>query len=202
MPCVIEMRVISQEVLKCHNGDVIMDVLASQITSLTIVYSNVYLGAGQRIHQRWIKKYFVILFSLPFCTPGKLICTLPIVLHSGHRYERSSVFHEVLCNVTLFDMHYTDTEHPVPIFTIHWLQCAQWYSYSQYLESLLYIAGQWWLCISIWYEMSCYLILAMISTSKFHTWGCLHIHAKRWRLKNSAGINETDYVPTELVSTF
>ena len=34
-----------------HYGDVIMGVLASQITSLTIVYSNVYSGADQRKHQ-------------------------------------------------------------------------------------------------------------------------------------------------------
>ena len=32
-------------------SDVIMDAMASQITSLTIVYSTVYLGADQRKHQ-------------------------------------------------------------------------------------------------------------------------------------------------------
>ena len=34
-----------------HYGDVIMDTMASQITSLTIVYSTVYSGADQRKHQ-------------------------------------------------------------------------------------------------------------------------------------------------------
>ena len=34
-----------------HCDDVIMDTMASQITSLTIVYSNVYSGADQRKHQ-------------------------------------------------------------------------------------------------------------------------------------------------------
>ena len=29
-----------------HYSDVIMDAIASQITSLTVVYSNVYSGAG------------------------------------------------------------------------------------------------------------------------------------------------------------
>ena len=34
-----------------HNNDVIMGAMASQITSLTIVYSTVYSGADQREHQ-------------------------------------------------------------------------------------------------------------------------------------------------------
>ena len=39
-----------------HYDDVIMGAMASQITSLTIVYSTVYSGADQRKHQaprRW-----------------------------------------------------------------------------------------------------------------------------------------------------
>ena len=35
----------------CHYGDVIMTTIASQITSLTVVYSIVYSGANQRKHQ-------------------------------------------------------------------------------------------------------------------------------------------------------
>ena len=34
-----------------HNSDVIMIAMASQITSLTVVYSTVYSGADQRKHQ-------------------------------------------------------------------------------------------------------------------------------------------------------
>ena len=34
-----------------HYNDVIIDTIASQITSLTIVYSTVYSGADQRKHQ-------------------------------------------------------------------------------------------------------------------------------------------------------
>ena len=40
-------------------NDVIMSVMASQITSLTIVYSNVYSGADQRKHQRSASLAFV-----------------------------------------------------------------------------------------------------------------------------------------------
>ena len=36
---------------KTHYNDVIMSVIASQITSLTIIYSTVYLGTNQRKHQ-------------------------------------------------------------------------------------------------------------------------------------------------------
>ena len=42
-----------------HYNDVIMDAMASQITSLTIVYSTVYSGAGQRKHQRSVSLAFV-----------------------------------------------------------------------------------------------------------------------------------------------
>ena len=37
--------------LMCHYNDVIMSVVGSQITSLTIVYSTVYSGSGERKHQ-------------------------------------------------------------------------------------------------------------------------------------------------------
>ena len=43
-----------------HYGDVIIGVLASQMTSLTIVYSNVYSGADQRKHQSPASLAFVL----------------------------------------------------------------------------------------------------------------------------------------------
>ena len=42
-----------------HYGDVIMGTIASQITSLTIVYSTVYSGADQRKHQSSASLAFV-----------------------------------------------------------------------------------------------------------------------------------------------
>ena len=42
-----------------HYGDVMMGVLASQISSLTIVHSNVYSGADQRKHQSSVSLAFV-----------------------------------------------------------------------------------------------------------------------------------------------
>ena len=42
-----------------HNNDAIMGATASQITSLTIVYSIVYLDADQRKHQRSVSLAFL-----------------------------------------------------------------------------------------------------------------------------------------------
>ena len=45
----------------CHYGDVIMGTVASQFTSLAIVYSTVYSGANQRKHQSSASLAFVRL---------------------------------------------------------------------------------------------------------------------------------------------
>ena len=45
--------------LNFHYNDVIMSTIASQITSLTIVYSTVYSGADQRKHQNSASLTFV-----------------------------------------------------------------------------------------------------------------------------------------------
>ena len=42
-----------------HYGDVIMGIMASQITSLTIVYSTIYSGVDHRKHQRSASLAFV-----------------------------------------------------------------------------------------------------------------------------------------------
>ena len=43
-----------------HHSEVIMGAMASQITSLTIVYSNVYSGAEQRKHQSSVSLAFML----------------------------------------------------------------------------------------------------------------------------------------------
>ena len=48
---------ISREIF--HYGDVIMATIASQITSLTIVYSTIYSDADQRKHQSFVSLVFV-----------------------------------------------------------------------------------------------------------------------------------------------
>ena len=46
-----QLKLVSGGNFRKHNNDVIMGSIASQITSLTIVYSTVYSGADQRKHQ-------------------------------------------------------------------------------------------------------------------------------------------------------
>ena len=47
------------QILQPHSGDVVMGTVASQIISLTIVYSTVYSGADQRKHQNSVSLAFV-----------------------------------------------------------------------------------------------------------------------------------------------
>ena len=56
--CVIRFEYIAQS-SEQHYNDVIMSTIASQITSLTIVYSTVYSGADQRKHQSSASLAFV-----------------------------------------------------------------------------------------------------------------------------------------------
>ena len=55
----MNMLSISQAAHRGHYGDVIMSKLASQVTSLTIVYSTVYSGTDQRKHQSSASLAFV-----------------------------------------------------------------------------------------------------------------------------------------------
>ena len=52
-----------------HYVDVIMGTVASQITSLTIVYSNVYSTVDQRKHQSSASLAFVREFTVDQCIP-------------------------------------------------------------------------------------------------------------------------------------
>ena len=59
-----------------HYGDVMMGVLASQISSLTIVYSNVYSGADRRKHQSSMSLAFVQgIHRWPLNSPHKWLVT-------------------------------------------------------------------------------------------------------------------------------
>ena len=55
-----------------HDNAIIMGAMASQITSLTIVYSTVYSGADQRKHQRFASLAFVRgIHRYPMNSPHK-----------------------------------------------------------------------------------------------------------------------------------
>ena len=62
-----------------HYNDVIMSVMASQITSLTIVYSTVYSGVDQRKHQNSASLAFLWgIHPLPVNSPHKGPVTLKV----------------------------------------------------------------------------------------------------------------------------
>ena len=62
----------SEAMTKKHYGDVIMSVIASQITSLTIIYSIIYSGADQRKHQSSASLAFVRgIYRWPVNSPHK-----------------------------------------------------------------------------------------------------------------------------------
>ena len=63
---------IQADLLKHHYGDVIMSTIASQITSLTVVYSTVYSDADQRKHQSSASLAFVRgIHRRPVSSPHK-----------------------------------------------------------------------------------------------------------------------------------
>ena len=55
----IDYKIPLKRTLKCHYDDVIITLLASQITSLVVVYSIVYSGVNQRKHQSSASLAFV-----------------------------------------------------------------------------------------------------------------------------------------------
>ena len=57
--CIEFLKIKTIEKVLYHYGDGIMDMIASQITSLTVVYSTVYSGADQRKHQSSASLAFV-----------------------------------------------------------------------------------------------------------------------------------------------
>ena len=79
---------ISSKVITTHYGDVIMSTIASQITSLTIVYSTVYSGADQRKHQSSASLAFVWgIHRWPVNSP-----------HKGPVTRKMSTFDDVIMN--------------------------------------------------------------------------------------------------------
>ena len=84
-----------------HYNDVIMSMMASQITSLTIVYSIVYSGAVQRKHQTSEPLAFVWgIHRRPVNSPHKW----PVTRKMLH-----------LMTSSCLDGHFADIIHPVPM---------------------------------------------------------------------------------------
>ena len=75
------LRLWEKRVIVPHYGDVILGTMASQITSLTIVYLTVYSGADQRYHQSSASLAFVRgILRGPVNSPHKWLVTWKMFL--------------------------------------------------------------------------------------------------------------------------
>ena len=105
--------------LKCgiwswHYNDVIMSAMASQITSLTIVYSTVYSGADQRKHQNSASLAFArVIHRGPVTSP-----------HKGPVTWKMFPFDDVIMNCWIAEIH----SHTgwVVLWTVLWQSARGW----------------------------------------------------------------------------
>ena len=85
------------DVVKSHYNDVIMGAMASQITSLTIVYSTIYSGADQRKHQSSASLAFVRrIHWWPVNSPHKEPITPKNVPIRWRRHVRSAATRNIV----------------------------------------------------------------------------------------------------------
>ena len=95
-----------------HYNDVIMSAMASQITSLTIVYSTVYSGAEQRKHQSSTSLDFVRGFHRwPVNSPHKGPLTRKIWWrHHGYSIEANDICPYMIVNQQLLNWYVYTTK--------------------------------------------------------------------------------------------
>ena len=88
--------------MRCHYDDVIMTTMASQITSLTVVYSIVYSGVDQRKHQSSVSLAFVrvipvtrkmlpfddVIMTTDFTSAHQRIATSNIHFHPKSKWRK------------------------------------------------------------------------------------------------------------------
>ena len=85
-------------IMHLHYNDVIISTIASQITSLTIVYSTVYSGVDQRKHQSFASLAFVRgIHRGPVNSP-----------HKGPVTRKMFPFHDVITKPQQNERHYAD----------------------------------------------------------------------------------------------
>ena len=80
-----------------HYNDVIMDAMASQITSLTIVYSTMYSGADQR-KQLWSSAPLVFVWGIhwsPVNSPHRSPVTRKCFHLMTSLWKKTEIFHDI-----------------------------------------------------------------------------------------------------------
>ena len=98
----------TQAAVPGHYGDVIMGVIASQITSLTTVYSTVYSDADQRKHQSSASLAFVrVIYRWPMNSPHKWPVTRKMFPFDGvimvyPFYKQARKHYAVLCAFSIY----------------------------------------------------------------------------------------------------
>ena len=109
--------------VSCHYGDVIMGAIASQIASLTIVFSTVYLDTDQRKHQSSMSLAFVWgIHRGPVNSPHKWPVTRKmftfdeVIMIPSNRHSHAKLIWLITCTVE---------RHSI------WHCCKPWYSREQ-----------------------------------------------------------------------
>ena len=97
-----------------HYGDVIMSAMASQVTSITIVYSTVYSGADQRKHQSSTSLAFVRgIHQWPMNSP-----------HKGPVTRKMFPFDDVITIRKISDRRIAHNTHKESMHTDHAFGCV------------------------------------------------------------------------------
>ena len=140
--------------LKCssiHYIDVIMTMMASQITSLTVVYSNVYSDADQRKHQssasldfvwgihrdRWIPRTKGQLRGKCFHLMTSSCCNSQ--WHSSNNPTMTALHLKLIRDIlTLFESHSKCSYHLPPTFDLHYV----WYTPGMHKNHSGYIRNR------------------------------------------------------------
>ena len=114
-----------------HYSDVIMGAMASQITSLTIVYSTVYTSAGQGKHQSSTSLAFVLPSRWPFAGNSPLTGEFPAQMVSN--VENVSIWwhHHV--------KHKSDLWLYMYILNVSWDIAETWHFFIAYMSILVKI---------------------------------------------------------------
>ena len=117
-----------------HYNDVIISAMASQITSLTIVYSTVYSGADQRKHQSSASLAFVRgIHRWPVNSP-----------HKGPAARKMFLYDDVIMQKTRFTEQMWNTFHRTKfLISPLWVKCFSYiwpYVTFAYLSQLMVLA--------------------------------------------------------------
>ena len=136
MECNI-VRSVSPPIHSYHHNDVMMGAIASQITSLTIVYSIVYSDADQRKHQNSASLAFVSPVMFPF---DDVIMMAFELLQFTYMQKCSRVINSLVITYMIWPFLIVEVKLTFEMLTVH----GQQHSFSTHERVFL------WKCQSVW----------------------------------------------------